>query len=212
MEKAKIESIFKDELSLITIDNLQKLVVDVMINLNDDFFNIPTSSTGKYHPIYCNKKHGLLLHTKLVVAYAIQMIEAYYGNDKDINFHTSIIISACLLHDIGKKARYQNYKEEYENHPLIASELFVTTYNNQTLFYTIDNDIIMMIVNCINFHGGLWTPEEIKKPIQDYTLHEMIIYTSDFLASRLYQNKEPWMEQQLKRIASHFGTNFEYTK
>ena len=131
--------------------------------------------------------------------------------DKDIKFHTSIIISACLLHDIGKKGSYKNYKTEFVNHPLIASDKLLTTFNEQKLFYDVDEDVVMMIVNSINFHMGIFGPKEIEKPITEFTLHEMIIYTSDFLASRPNQNKNSWMEQQLKRIASNIGMKFEYT-
>ena len=44
-------------------------------NLPDYFFEIPASSTGKYHPEFASTTHGLVKHTKLAVRIAYELLD-----------------------------------------------------------------------------------------------------------------------------------------
>jgi 23S rRNA maturation-related 3'-5' exoribonuclease YhaM len=201
-----IKQLFEKELQQIDNIKLKDLIINVLSNVDDSFFQIPTSTTGKYHPRQVNQKHGLILHTKLATAYSLQLINAYYANDDSIAFHRDIIISALLLHDIGKKGKYKNYQKEYVNHPLTASKIFLEKTEAGTMFQGIDSDILLMITNCINFHMGIYSPPEIAKPISEFNLHELIVYTSDYLATQKNQDKNTWLNQQLERIETTLRT------
>ena len=64
------EEVFKKELTYIK-NNRYKENIKVLINLLPDyFFEIPASSTGKYHPYYATGKGGLVRHTKAAVRIA----------------------------------------------------------------------------------------------------------------------------------------------
>lgn len=66
MDKNKIIQLFENELSDIKNSLLNNLIIECYTGLDDSFFEIPSSSTGKYHPEVCNRKHGLIIHIKLV--------------------------------------------------------------------------------------------------------------------------------------------------
>ena len=57
-------SYFTKEIDYIK-DDKRKEDLKYLINLLPDyFFDIPASSTGKYHPTFAKTKHGLLKHFK----------------------------------------------------------------------------------------------------------------------------------------------------
>ena len=62
--------------------------VKVLIDLLPDyFFEIPASSTGKYHPKFASTRYGLLKHTKVAVRIAHELLEnesiGYKFSDKE---------------------------------------------------------------------------------------------------------------------------------
>ena len=96
-------------------DDLKYLVSE----LPDYFFEIPASSTGKYHPEFAGTKNGLVKHTKVAVRIAKELLDnpginSFSQNEKDI------ILMALTLHDGLKKG---NPEEKYTrfDHPLLAA-------------------------------------------------------------------------------------------
>ena len=68
-------------------DDLKYLVSE----LPDYFFEIPASSTGKYHPEFAGTKNGLVKHTKVAVRIAKELLDnpginSFSQNEKDIIF------------------------------------------------------------------------------------------------------------------------------
>ena len=123
-----------------------------LINLLPDyFFEIPASSTGKYHPKFSTTKHGLLKHTKVAVRIAYELFnieDRFNDEDKDL------IIMALVLHD-GCKLGLP--KEEYTKieHPLIVSKLIMEHHNELQM------DIIEVRKLCtmIEAHMGKWNKD-----------------------------------------------------
>ena len=80
------------EVSIITESAFKKL-----INLLPDyFFEIPASSTGKYHPKFSTTNHGLLKHTKVAVRIAYELFNI---EDRFTDEYKDLIIMALVLHD-----------------------------------------------------------------------------------------------------------------
>lgn len=57
-------AVFKKELSYIESPIVRTIVEDLLSEVPNYFFEIPASSTGKYHPDYALGKGGLVRHTK----------------------------------------------------------------------------------------------------------------------------------------------------
>ena len=159
------------EINLINSSDLKEYVKTALLNTPDYFFIAQASSTGKYHPSCTIKKGGLIVHVQRVVYIANRLCEGYgiKGVDRDI------VLTSCILHDIAKTPSNDprfTYAD-YENHPINALK-YLKKGNDETT---------TKIENCIRHHMGLWTPISIRKPIKDYSLLELIVYTSDYMAA-----------------------------
>ncbi len=161
------------------VDNL-KIMVEL---LPDYFFEVPASSTGKYHPEFSLGDGGLLRHSKFAAKLAFEMYkdESITGIFKDEE--KDLMIFALLLHD-GLKSGVE--KEEYTrfDHPILMANYI---RNNKNKLSLTDNEI-EFIATCIETHMGPWITdyqgnEVLKKPINKY---QKFVHMCDFLASRKF--------------------------
>ena len=174
---------FKKEYSYIKnkkyVDNL-KIMVDL---LPDYFFEVPASSTGKYHPEFSLGNGGLLRHSKFAAKLAHEMYNdesitgTFNQNEKDL------MIFALLIHD-GLKSGLK--KEEYTrfDHPILMANYIRENSDKLTLT---ENEI-EFVATCIETHMGPWTTdykgnEVLKKPVNKY---QKFVHMCDFLASRKF--------------------------
>ena len=99
-----------------------------------------------------------------------------------------VVISACILHDIAKVPGTKVMhlygmnvtSEDFTNHPLNAEKYFA---KNCELNKEPEEVTVNLIKKCVAYHMGRWTPESINKPIVDYSLVELAVYTCDFMAT-----------------------------
>ena len=163
------------------VDNL-KIMVDL---LPDYFFEVPASSTGKYHPEFSLGDGGLVRHTKFAVRIAHELYSdesvtgTFNQNEKDL------MIFALVLHDVLKSGLI---KEEYTkvDHPVLVANYIRDNKDKLTLT---DNEI-EFICNVIESHMGPWNTdykgnEVLPKPINKY---QRFVHMCDFLASRKFLN------------------------
>lgn len=170
--------VFQDELELIKDERIQNLVTDVLDRIyktNIYFFKAQASSSGKYHPSCCNAPGGLIRHVKRAVEIGVHLCRAYElgGCKRDI------IIAAIILHDIRK--------DKYQTHARIAGDEImkvVTDNSEKYLQREFATTAIASIVRCVRLHMGPWTEKQIRIPISQYTMEELIVYTADYLSSR----------------------------
>ena len=163
------------------VDNL-KIMVEL---LPDYFFEVPASSTGKYHPEFSLGNGGLLRHSKFAAKLAFEMY-----NDESITGtfnqdEKDLMIFALLLHD-GLKSGIK--KEEYTrfDHPILMANYIRENSDKLTL----TKGEIEFIATCIETHMGPWTTdyqgnEVLKKPVNKY---QKFVHMCDFLASRKFIN------------------------
>jgi HD superfamily phosphohydrolase YqeK len=171
--------ILEKEINLIQDNSIKEWTKATLNNAPEYFFRAMASSTGKYHPKCACQEGGLIIHVQRAVYIANRLCDGYgiKGIDRDI------VLSSTILHDIAKvPSPKENPKityADYENHPLNAEKCWFGT--KETVGLGVDN--LAKITNCIRYHMGLWTPQSIKKEIKDYTLLELIVYTSDYIAT-----------------------------
>lgn len=163
------------------VDNL-KIMVDL---LPDYFFEVPASSTGKYHPEFSLGNGGLLRHSKFAAKLAYEMY-----NDESITGtfnqdEKDLMIFSLLLHD-GLKSGLE--KEEYTrfDHPILMANYIRDNSDKLTL----TKGEIEFIATCIETHMGPWITdyqgnEILKKPVNKY---QKFVHMCDFLASRKFIN------------------------
>lgn len=169
--------LFEKELNYINDEFIKEFTKYILANLPDYFYEIPASSTGKYHPSYALGEGGLVRHTKAAVRIAMELSNIYEFQGNELN----CCISALILHDgckngrTGKAGDYTVFK-----HPLEVVELICDICEETT-------SEIKLICDLISTHMGKWTydkftkKEELRKPETDL---EMFVHMCDYLASR----------------------------
>jgi len=97
MKQEKVKDLLYRTTELIPEPEIQSYVRSAFENASSEFFQAPTSSSGKYHPVENNIIGGLTgMHT---------VKAALYGHDFAAHScpqHKGIVIAGCLLHDIRK--------------------------------------------------------------------------------------------------------------
>ena len=144
---------FNKEYSYIK-DNKKREDVKYLVNkLPDYFFEIPASSTGKYHPSFASSENGLVKHTKVAVRIAKELLDNpglnnFKDNEKDI------IIMAIILHDGCKSGIV---KENYTrfDHPLIVSQFIKENRSSLSL----NDEEMELLIRVISSHMGIWNKD-----------------------------------------------------
>ena len=172
----KIE-LFDKELSFIKSEEIKNFVKNMLVNLPEYFYEIPASSTGKYHPSYALGEGGLVRHTKAAVGIANELKTIMEFEDREFD----CCVAALILHD-GCKNGINGKAGDYTvfTHPLEIVKLIEDNFSDKT-------SEIKLICDLISTHMGKWTynnytkKEELRKPETEL---EHFVHMCDYLASR----------------------------
>lgn len=164
-------------------DNKKREDVKYLVNkLPDYFFEIPASSTGKYHPSFASSENGLVKHTKVAARIAKELLDNpglnnFKDNEKDI------IIMAIILHDGCKSGIV---KENYTrfDHPLIVSQLIKENRSSLSL----NDEEMDLLIRVISSHMGIWNKDyngnEILPIPKDK--YQRFVHMCDYLSSKKF--------------------------
>ncbi len=182
MNEIKINT-FTREINYIKEERYRENIKKLISYLPDYFFEIPASSTGKYHPRYALGEGGLVRHTKVAVRIAYELLQ-----DESIGYQfkpeeKDIILMALLLHD-GLKCGREKERYTRFDHPLLVCEMIESHQNDLSL----TGHEIKALTNMISTHMGPWTKdyqgnEILKKPSNKY---QRFVHMCDFLASKKF--------------------------
>lgn len=165
-----------------------ELVNEYFDKIPNYFYEVPASSTGKYHPSFDHGNGGLLRHTQM----ACEMLQEFQRMDeyKHLNFFDMMI--ACILHDTFKNG-YVDNNRTVASHASIAADEFYDTYihhrySQKDLEETMGNVTynyaaelykrIVDICNMIRTHMGSWGA------IKPKTESERLVHLVDYVVSR----------------------------
>lgn len=177
---------FNKEYSYIKDTRKREDLKYLVSELPDYFFEIPASSTGKYHPEFASSKNGLVKHTKVAVRIAKELLDNpglnnFKDNEKDI------IIMALVLHD-GLKKGINEEKYTRVDHPLLSAE-FVKKHKDKL---SLTSEELDLITRAISSHMGIWNKdfndnEVLPVPKDKY---ERFVHMCDYLSSKKFINTE----------------------
>ena len=178
----KINS-FKKELEYINNTRYKKSAEVLVGLLPDYFFNVPASSTGKYHPSFSLGDGGLLRHTKAAVRIAKEMFNdesisgAYSKNEKDL------MIIALIMHD-GLKSGLEKSEYTKFEHPILVCD-YIKENKDKTEF---TDKEIQFITHVISSHMGPWNTNGYSDVIlpKPTTRYQRFVHMCDYLASRKF--------------------------
>ena len=182
----KVE-VFKDEFNYIKNPSYSidaKYLVD---SLPDYFFEVPASSTGKYHPKYALGYGGLVRHTKSAVRMAHELLNNPIIGGKYTDREKDLMIIALILHDGLKSGKEKSQYTKVE-HPLYVSEHIKDNMDNLSM----DDEDIEFICDVIESHMGPWNKDFDGNEVLPIpkTKYQNFVHMCDFLASRKFINIE----------------------
>ena len=176
-------AVFEKEMDFIN-NPRYKESAKVLINLLPDyFFEVPASSTGKYHPSFSLGDGGLVRHTKAAVRIAYEMFNdesvtgAYSKNEKDL------MMIALMMHDGLKSGLEKSQYTKFE-HPLLVCD-YIKENKDKTEF---NDKEIEFICHVISSHMGPWNTNNysnvvLNKPESKF---QRFVHMCDYLASRKF--------------------------
>lgn len=180
-------TIFNNELELIKNDRLRRSCEVLLNELPDYFYEIPASSTGKYHPKFALGEGGLVRHTKVAVRIAHEIIKTQSIGNVFTDDEKDLILISLMLHD-GLKEGFPKEKYTKFDHPILAAN-FVKDKANLT---ELTSEEVKLISTNISSHMGEWN----KSDYSDVTLplpknkYQKMVHMCDLLASRKFINVE----------------------
>lgn len=188
-------AMFEKELNYIHHEWIRDLTKKVVNHIPDYFFEIPASSTGKYHPAYTTGDGGLLRHVQAACKMAHDVLSLEHFSE----FKHDAVIAALILHDSCKSGYPNKSKFTKHEHPILAKELIETSLEVELSYAEFDNDAerekqikwyISKIGALVESHMGQWNTNKhssiiLRKPQDE---DEMLVHIFDFLASRKYIN------------------------
>jgi hypothetical protein len=187
-EEDKILKPLLTEINYIFDEGIKSFVRSILLR-SKSIWVIPSSFSGKYHPMDEHNEGGNLLHTQRVVRAAKLMCESYSLGKED----TDIVLAACLLHDVTKGIMIDGEDSFHYDpmHPYTVGKLvkqcqdddvkYASESQSSTVF--LSEDIVQSILRLVRCHLGPWSPVPETIPI---TYMDMIVHMADNIASKLH--------------------------
>lgn len=178
----KVE-LFQKEIDYLYGDDFKEFVKRTVTILPDYFFEVPASSSGRFHSSLECGFGGLIYHTKAVAKVANYLVNLQQYKSKLNNIERDCIIVAAILHDCLKHSWDNKTGFSVHEHPTLAGN-FVKT--DERLNNILNEDIRLIIGDAISSHSGEWTTNKRSKTIlpSPQTLVQELVHLSDYIASR----------------------------
>lgn len=179
--------IFKTELNYIKDERIKKSCEIILDLLPDYFYEIPASSTGKYHPSFSLGDGGLVRHVKVAVRIGKELLDnpSFKNNYKD--WEKDIMLMTLILHD-GLKSGLNHDRYTAFNHPILIRD-FVNNHKDEIV---LKKEELELFSSCVESHmGGVpwnknsYTNEELPIPKSKY---QVFVHMCDFLSSKKFLN------------------------
>lgn len=178
------KEVFEVELSKISSQEVRVSTETVLDMLPDYFFEIPASSSGKYHPQFSLGKGGLVRHVKVAMRILEEIFkdEAFGIYDE---YTKDLMRMALMLHD-GFKSGINNMGHTCSEHPVLMSD-FILNNKDKLLISEKDSKFVS---DLIRSHMGPWNKDKQGNVIMPApkTREEIIIHLCDYIASRNFLN------------------------
>ena len=176
-------NVFEKEINYVKNPRYKESAKKLIELLPDYFFEVPASSTGKYHPSFALNNGGLVRHTKAAVRLAHEMFNdesitgGYSNNEKDL------MIISLIMHDGLKSGLEKSDYTKFE-HPLLVCEHI--RKNKDKLEFT-DKEIEFMC-HVISSHMGPWNTNSYSNVVlpKPESKFQRFVHMCDYLASRKF--------------------------
>ena len=151
----------------------------------DYWFNVPASSSGKYHPNYALGNGGLMRHTIAMLRFFERLVRNELYGKSFTKKELDLLRVACLMHDSRKSGSDEDFKKsKYTrfDHPILAADVVRSI---KTKF--ISDKEKEIIATAIESHMGQWNTDASKRfkvvlPLPK-NKYQKIVHLVDYLAA-----------------------------
>jgi hypothetical protein len=163
-------------------DNMKKLAKLIFDNIPDYWYDVPASSSGKYHNFDCVGEHGLFIHSWRTKEFMNHILTIEQYKDKFSPEERDCLRIGAFVHD-GEKQGNGEGKHTVFEHPILMSNT-ILSYKGK--IDNVDDSIIELMAKAVASHTGEWNTSkrskiELPKP---QSLAEELLHLCDYLASR----------------------------
>ena len=166
---------FENEVNLINDNYVKRLTIQCIEHAPSYFWEIPSSSTGKYHPIDENVPGGKYFHSQRFVRLAYDLCKDLNVSGRDRDF----VIAASIMHDFCSNGYPTNSGSTIMGHGALWLNIVREFMPKEAI--TAEPEI-KTIAWLIEEHMGIWDIP-LTEPKDKLS---MIVHLSDYVASREY--------------------------
>ena len=212
-------ALFTKEIDYLDGEDFKEFVKKAITLLPDYFFEVPASSSGKFHSALESGFGGLVYHTKAVAKVANYLVNLQQYKTKLSDTERDCVITAGLLHDCLKHNWENKTGFSCHEHPVLAGE-FVKTDERLDGVLSAENRTVSG--DAISSHSGEWTTNKRSKTVlpSPQNLLQELVHLSDYIASRgdihiLFEEDEakptlPDPSEYVLNFGKHSGKTLTY--
>ena len=179
MDKVKV---FEPILSKFETEEIRQYCEDMIAEIPDYIFTIPSSQSLKYHNVTQCQVHGQIFHILMfgeIMNYILDL--EYMQNKYSSARQRDCLRCTSIFHDAIKCGR-ENSGFTVHEHPLLAGEWI----RNTNVKHDIDAETKQYIARLCESHSGQWTRSSrsdvvLPKPETD---DQFLVHLCDYLSSR----------------------------
>ena len=178
MDKVKV---FEGLLNKFETDEIRDYCADMIKEIPDYIFTIPSSTSFKYHNKTQCQQHGQIFHILMFAEVMNYVLGLEYVKEKTNERQRDCLRCTPIFHD-AIKCGLNGSQYTVHEHPMLAGEWV----RNTSVEHDVDADTKAYIARLCESHSGEWTSTKrsktvLPKPEND---EQFFVHMCDYLASR----------------------------
>lgn len=203
------EDLVRPIIDSIENSDLQELCVSILNDFPDYIWEVPASSSGKFHPIQDLGEGGLIRHQICVARICNYILNLEQYRRRIASRQRDCMRIACLCHD-GRKSGLENSGHTVHEHPILMGDVVISKKDEFPELI----DELEIIRDCIYSHSGQWTTSKYSDVILPEPITEMqeLVHLSDYIASRkdIEMQFDNWEKPPLPNLEEYTLTFGKY--
>ena len=183
------KAVFKELLDKFETEEIRLYCEDMIENIPDYIFTMPSSTSGKFHNATQCLPHGQIYHIIMFGAIMNYRLDLKCNKEKYNNpAHRDAMRCVPIFHD-AVKCGWNGSTFTVHDHPMLAGAWVRET----KVEHDIDTEIKEMIARMCERHSGEWTSSKRSRVVlpEPETEMEILVHECDILSSRSDIDMQP---------------------